>query len=126
MRSRILSKSRHLLDSVTESILEWMEHLYRSIVRNYSKCSNLTETYTIRDSVSRSTYVQNFIKERARIIGMNHYRIAINIEHEYKCKYPNEIGKVTLHRKNRVIDEARLVTKENENEERKLIYWKFN
>ena len=123
MRSRILSKSRHLLDSVTESILEWMEHLYRSIVRNYSKSSNLTETYTIRDSVSRSTYVQNFIKERARIIGMNHYRIAINIEHEYKCKYPNEIGKVTLHRKNRVIDEARLVTKENENEEMEIVLY---
>jgi hypothetical protein len=57
---------------------------------------------------------------------MSHYRIAINIEHEYKCKYPNEIGKVALHRKNRVIDEARLVTKENENGERKLIYWKYN
>ena len=126
MRSRILTKSKHFIDAVIEKIMEWYDYLY-SICRErkYEQC-NLTEVYTIRGSVAENDFVQNFIKERSRIIGRSRYKISIEIDNNYKETEPEEIGKVSLYCKEKHIDEARLITKPEENEKNRLIYWKFN
>lgn len=126
MRSRILTKSKHAIDSIVERVMEWSNYLCSVFKRQKYEYSNLSEVYTIKSTVAEEKYVQNFIKERSRIIGMNRYRMSIKIDNNYKESQPGEIGKVTLYCKERYIDEAILVIKPEEQENNRLIYWKFN
>lgn len=125
MRSRILTKSRHVIDCITEKIMEWIETIRNLAGKQRDEYSNLTEVYTIKGDVSESSYIQNFLKERFRIIRQNRYRMSVRIDNFYNESMPGEIGKVTLYCKERYVDEAILVTKAEENSENRLIYWKF-
>lgn len=114
-----------MLDYIVEKIMEQGESIYRSFTRKEITRSNLVETYTIIESESTKEYVQNFLKERARIAKLNRYGIAIYISNASNETNQSEIGKVQLCRMGKCIDEAQLITKDNENDKEKIIYWKF-
>lgn len=126
MRSRILTRSRHVIDCISEKIMEWIENFRNLAGKQRDRYSNLTEVYTIRGDVSELGYVQDFLKERSRVIRLNRYRMSIRTDNFYEETVPGEIGKVTLYSGEKYIDEAKLVTKTGEDAANRLIYWKFN
>lgn len=123
MRSRIISKTRFICDFVTEKFLEWAEYLFHLFRRRTVWTSNLTESYHIYKKHRGVAFVEDFLKERRRVLNINRYNMEIKSVDE-DCD-TNTIGQVLLHRKNKLICQATLKTKESDSPDCKLIYWSF-
>ena len=123
MRSREVGKSRHLCDCIAEKCLEWAEHLLHIFRHKREWTSNLTESYQIYDKYKDEDFVKEFLGERSRILKLNRYRMEIKrLPHEGG---KNEIGKVLLLRKGKLISQATLKTKSGDTAGSGLIYWSF-
>ena len=123
MKSRVISRCKHVYEMLLEKILELTGYLKFRFRRTDEYRSNLVEIYNINKEYIDKEYVQEFLKERQTCVGPNRYRIEIRT-------YDNEsseevIGKVTLMRKSKTIDNATLVIKRNIPDSEKLIYWKY-
>lgn len=126
MKSRILSKSKTVLETVAEKVMEWTNFLYSLTKIRGARQRSLVEVYTIKEQNIECGYIQKFLKERSRIIRLSSYSMSIVIDSNYKESTPGEIGKVTLYSNGKYIDEAKLLIKENDNNENRIIYWKFD
>lgn len=123
MKSRELDKSRHLCDCIAEKCLEWADYLLHIFRRKREWTSNLTESYQIYDKYKDEDFVKDFLGERSKILKLNRYRMEIKrLPHEGG---KNEIGRVLLLRKGKLISQATLKTKNSDTAGNRLIYWSF-
>lgn len=122
MKNKVLSNCLTHYEVLQEKILEWAEHLKYKLKwkRNYS--SNLIEVYYIDKRFMNEDFVQEFLKQREKIIKGNRYQMNI-IESSFNNE-KNVIGEVKLFRKKTFIHKASLVIKDGETKNR-LIYWNF-
>jgi hypothetical protein len=105
-----------------EKILELAEHLkYKLKWRRYY-ASNLIEIYHINRRFINEDFVQDFLKQREKIIKGNRYKMSVRESSLENGE--NIIGEVRLYRKKKFIHKATLITKGEECNS-KLIYWKF-
>lgn len=123
MRGRIVSKTRFICDFIAEKVLEWAEYLFHLFKRRTVWTSNLTESYHIYEKHRNKAFVEDFLKERKRVLNINKYKMEIKTVDE-DCD-TNTIGEVLLLRKNKLICRATLKTKESDSPDCKLIYWSF-
>lgn len=124
MRSRNISKTRLFCDYIAEKFLEWTEYLSYLFIKRNEWTSNLTETYEIYKKHRHKPYVEDFLREREKLMKINRYKMEIN-EIDGICD-EETIGRVLLHRKRKIISQATLKTKKSDNENCKLIYWSFD
>lgn len=123
MKSRELDKSRHLCDCFAEKCLEWADYLLHIFRRKREWISNLTESYQIYDKYKDEDFVKDFLGERSKILKLNRYRMEIKrLPHEGG---KNEIGRVLLLRKGKLISQATLKTKNSDTAGNRLVYWSF-
>jgi DNA-binding LacI/PurR family transcriptional regulator len=122
MKSRVLSYCKGYCEVLLEKILEWAEHLKYRVKWKRSHTSNLIEVYCIDRRFINENFVQDFLREREKIIRNNRYRMSIR-ETEQGSE-ENVIGEVRLYRKKTFIHKATLITKSGETKNR-LIYWDF-
>ncbi|MBQ8271082.1 MAG: hypothetical protein IJZ22_07780 [Bacteroidaceae bacterium] len=123
MKSREIGKSRHLCDCIAEKCLEWAEYLLYAFKRKREWTSSLTESYQIYDKYKDEEFVKDFLGERSKILRLHKYRMEIKrLPHEGE---KNEIGKVLLMRKEKLISQATLKIKSSDKESNRLIYWSF-
>ena len=125
MRSRVIGKWRSIIEMLAEKIREWLNKLIEKSIPRKQQWSNLVEEYTIYEKFSGEPFIREFINQRTRNAMFNRYSIEIK-----SCdtkgvgdNYTEEIGKVRLMRKRKLIDEATLIIKKGE---RNMIYWKFD
>lgn len=123
MRGRIVSKTRFVCDFIAEKVLEWVEYLFHLFKRRTVWTSNLTESYHIYKKQRNKAFVEDFLNERKRVLNINRYKMEIKTVDE-DCD-TNTIGQVLLLRKNKLICQATLKTKESDSPDCKLIYWSF-
>ena len=125
MRSRVIGKWRSIIEMLTEKIREWLNKLIEKSIPKKQQWSNLVEEYTIYEKFSGEPFIREFINQRTRNAMLNRYSIEIK-SCDTKGVGDNdteEIGKVRLMRKRKLIDEATLIIKKGE---RNMIYWKFD
>ena len=125
MRSRVIGKWRSIIEMLTEKIREWLNKLIEKSIPKKQQWSNLVEEYTIYEKFSGEPFIREFINQRTRNAMFNRYSIEIK-SCDTKGVSDNdteEIGKVRLMRKRKLIDEATLIIKKGE---RNMIYWKFD
>ena len=123
MKGKVINNCRYVYGMLVEKIIELTDFLKFKLRRTNEYRSNLVEIYNISKEYIDKEYVQEFLKERQKCVGPNRYRIEIRT-------YDNEnseevIGRVTLMRKSKIIDNATLVIKRNIPDSEKLIYWKY-
>ena len=125
MRSRVIGKWRSIIEMLTEKIREWLNKLIEKSIPRKQQWSNLVEEYTIYEKFSGEPFIREFINQRTRNAMFNRYCIEIkNCDIEGASDNDTEeIGKVRLMRKRKLIDEATLIIKKGE---RNMIYWKFD
>ncbi len=123
MRSRNISKTRLFCDYIAEKFLEWTEYLSYLFIKRNEWTSNLTESYEIYKRHRHKPFVEDFLREREKLMKINRYKMEIN-EIEEDCD-EETIGRVLLRRKKKIISRATLKTKKKDNENCKLIYWLF-
>lgn len=123
MRSSNISRTRFLCDLVAEKFLELVEYLSHIFKNRKEWKSNLTESYYIHSKHRGKPFVEDFLRERARILKTNRYKME-TIELHDDCD-ENTIGRVVLYRKKKAVCEATLKTKESDTPDCKLIYWSF-
>ena len=125
MRSRVIGKWRSIIEMLTEKIREWLNKLIEKSIPRKQQWSNLVEEYIIYEKFSGEPFIREFINQRTRNAMFNRYCIEIkNCDIEgASSDYTEEIGKVRLMRKRKLIDEATLIIKKGE---RNIIYWKFD
>lgn len=122
MRSRIISKTKFICDFVTEKF--WNGPNTCSICSGEERCGQATSpSYHIYKKHRGVAFVEDFLKERRRVLNINRYKMEIKTVDE-DCD-TNTIGQVLLHRKNKLICQATLKTKESDSPDCKLIYWSF-
>ena len=125
MRSRVIGKWRSIIEMLTEKIREWLNKLIEKSIPKKQQWSNLVEEYTIYEKFSGEPFIREFINQRTRNAMFNRYSIEIkNCDIEGASDDDTEeVGKVRLMRKRKLIDEATLIIKKGE---RNIIYWKFD
>lgn len=125
MRSRVIGKWRSIIEMLTEKIREWLNKLIEKSIPKKQQWSNLVEEYIIYEKFSGEPFIREFINQRTRNAMFNRYCIEIkNCDIEGASDDDTEeVGKVRLMRKRKLIDEATLIIKKGE---RNMIYWKFD
>lgn len=125
MRSRVIGKWRSIIEMLAEKIREWLNKLIEKSIPRKQQWSNLVEEYTIYEKFSGEPFIREFINQRTRNAMFNRYCIEIkNCDIEGASDDDTEeVGKVRLMRKRKLIDEATLIIKKVE---RNMIYWKFD
>lgn len=125
MRSRIIIKCNFWLEVFAEKIMEWLEFLRYKARNRKEYSSSLVEVYTIYKRWKEHEFVKEFLSARTQAIKGNRYGMVINTV-ENNSSSEEEIGKVALYRKKKLIQEAKLIIKKGAKEYEKLIYWKFD
>lgn len=123
MKSRIINNCRYVYAVLVERIMEFAEYIKFKLKRGDEYRSNLVEIYNIKEKKINEKYVQEFLRERAKCVGPDRYRIEIRAD-----RSPGDeetVGEVLLMRKSKLIEKATLVTKKNTPDSEKLIYWKY-
>lgn len=124
MKSRNVTKITLLCEYIAEKFLEWAEYIFYLFKNRREWRSNLTEHYLIYKKHRHKAFVEEFLKERERILSLNRYKMEIK-EIDKECD-DNNIGKVQLCRKKKIIAQAMLKTKKDDSDNCKLIYWSFD
>lgn len=119
-----VNKAKFFCECFFEKCLEWVEFLRYGIVKRDEWVSNLSEEYCIYKDYMGKEFVKEFLDEREKILGSNRYKMVISIIQEKGS--PGEVGKVKLYSKDKLIHQATLKVKiNNDQEEGKIIFWSF-
>lgn len=114
---------KYVFRAMQEKFMEWIHTLQLWSRNGKEYKSNLVEVYKIKREHINEDFVKEFLKERQRAVAPKKYRIEIIVDDT--SAEENVIGSVTLLRKKKIIEHATLVTKKNDRESEKLIYWRF-
>ena len=108
---------------LVEKVMEYLEYFkYKFKWWNEGK-RNLVERYRIKAQYINEIFVQDFLKERKKRIENYGYRIEILIENTKGNE--DSIGEVELMRKNKLIERAELITRNDVPINERLVYWKL-
>lgn len=123
MRSKIIRNCRYVYSMLVEKVMEYLEYFkYKFKWWNEGK-RNLVERYRIKTQYINEIFVQDFLKERKKRIENYGYRIEILIENTKGNE--DSIGEVELMRKNKLIERAELITRNDVPVNERLVYWKL-
>ena len=122
MKNYKINKLKLFCECIVEKCMEWIFHLYYCFTIKDVWTSNLSEHYCIYKEYIGKEYIKNFLDERERIAKRNRYKMSIEI----MCREgePSVVGKVTLCRKSKAIQQATLKVR-NTGGNDGIVFWSF-